>query len=442
MTAAAAWALIVWIGGLGLAGRILPAGHSPMLRLAAAWPLGSMVAAWLMGAILLAGLPPSAPWVWACGAVLLLVVRPKDFDAFLAPPMVIAALAWMAWTAGGESLARLASPYGDGDALVLWQRRGIALIENGSLARDAADQPLAGYPHAVSLLHAAGLAVGGMHGLAVAKAYAWLSVVSVLSCFGALLQEGGKRIAVAMGLAIVACLSPLTHHASTGYADTPFTAHVALVVTLLLTHRCTWRLATLLGIVAGAAAFTKREGEALLLVTMGVAAFEPALDPVSGRGLLLRRLTTPLWVLAAAIVVMVPEILIRIVHGLPWPSGVGRFDPLRLPAVLDAIVADPVLLSMAIPVLGVAALTPAVLLAPRELARLATGPLRAATLLVAGLSVSYIAAILATPMWVSTQVETAGSRLLMHLVPAALLVAVFALGPRADRDPMARWNSD
>jgi hypothetical protein len=82
-----------------------------------------------------------------------------------------------------------------------------------------------------------------------------------------------------------------------------------------------------------------------------------------------------------------------------------------------------------------------VLLAPRELARLATGPLRAATLLVAGLSVSYLAAILATPMWVSTQVETAGSRLLMHLVPAALLVAVFALGPRADRDPMARWNS-
>jgi hypothetical protein len=109
-----------------------------MLRLAAAWPLGSTVAAWLMGATLLAGLPPSAPWVWACGAVLLLVVRPKDFDALLAPPMVIAALAWMAWIAGGDTLARLGSPYGEGDALVLWQRRGIALVEAGGFGQDAA----------------------------------------------------------------------------------------------------------------------------------------------------------------------------------------------------------------------------------------------------------------------------------------------------------------
>lgn len=441
MIAAALWAMLVFVGGLGLASRILPSGHAPMLRLAAAWPLGSTVAAWLMASVLVAGVPLSAPWIWACGVVLVVLVRPKDFDAFLVPLLILLALGAVAWKYGAMTLGRLATPFGEGDALVLWQRRALAIVEGGGLWTSPAAQPLGGYPHAVSLLHAAGYGVGGMHGLAAAKAFATLSVLSIFACFGALAQEGGKKIAIGATLVALVGLEPLGHHASTGYADVPYTALVTLLATLLLTHRCTWRLAALLGIVAGAAAFTKREGEALLGVAMFVMAIEPALDPVGGRGLLLRRLTTPLWVLTTGLVVMVPEMLIRLKFGVPWPAGLGRFDATRLPAVLDAIVADPVLVAMCVPVLGVVALLPAVLLAPRELTRLATGPLRAAAIVTTGLALAYLVAILATPMWVSTQVETAGSRLLLHLVPASLAVAVFALGPGKGRDPMARWNS-
>ena len=435
------WSALVFFGGLGLASRILPSQSSPTLRLAAAWPLGSTAVAWLMLSGLLGGLVLSPVLIWGSSIAVLLLLRPKDFEALMMPLVIVVTMACVVWIAGPVTLSRWSEPWGEGDALTLWQRRALAIDELGHLWRNPSEHALGGYPHAISIMHLVGQKLGGDAGLATAKMFPWWSLFSIVACFGAMWVEGARRLPIALALAGTCLVPAMLHHLSTGYADVPFTAHVTLAVTLLLTTRSSWRLAILLGVVGGAAAMTKREGEALVVAIMAAFAVEPALDPIGGSRLALRRFTTPLLVLGASLAMMAPEILTRWLYHAPWPAGLTTPSLARIPVALAALAADPILVAMAIPLLGVVTVLPTVLLAPRELTRLATGPVRAACIVVVGLALSYLIAILGSPMWVSVQVQTAGDRLLMHLLVPSMAILIAATGPRHDSDPMARWNA-